>query len=323
MNSQLKSHPWMRTVLLAAGVYNLAWGTFTVLAPQTSLGLLGLPSGAPVAQLWQCIGMIVGVYGIGYLIASRDVYRHWPITLVGFLGKVFGPIGFVFSINAGTLPTSVGWTIITNDLIWWLPFAAILWGAIRYHQSVNTAYDTPEADDPLSELRTNQGSILDELANRQPQLIMFLRHAGCTFCREALSDLSRQRAEIEASGCGIVLVHMGDNDRDAAFFDKYSMGDVPRIADPNCRLYRLFGLYLGSFSELLGPRVWLRGFMAAVLKGHGVGRLQGNGFQMPGAYIYHCGQIHGGFQHTLASDRPDYAELAERFGESPVATATV
>ncbi|MDA0920333.1 MAG: SelL-related redox protein [Planctomycetota bacterium] len=188
---------------------------------------------------------------------------------------------------------------------------------------MNTAYDTPEADDPLSELRTNQGSILDELANRQPQLIMFLRHAGCTFCREALSDLSRQRAEIEASGCGIVLVHMGDNDRDAAFFDKYSMGDVPRIADPNCRLYRLFGLYLGSFSELLGPRVWLRGFMAAVLKGHGVGRLQGNGFQMPGAYIYHCGQIHGGFQHTLASDRPDYAELAERFGESPVATATV
>ncbi len=42
MNSQLKSRPWMRTVLLAAGVYNLVWGAFTVLAPQTSLNLLGL-----------------------------------------------------------------------------------------------------------------------------------------------------------------------------------------------------------------------------------------------------------------------------------------
>lgn len=321
MTSNLNPQPWMRKVLLAAGAYNVAWGAFTVLAPGMSLGWLGLSSEPPIAQLWQCIGMIVGVYGVGYLIAARDPYRHWPITLVGLLGKVFGPIGFVVSVVAGTLPASVGWTLITNDLIWWFPFAAILWGAIRYHQSVNTAYDTPEADDPLSELRTNQGDILDELANQRPQLVMFLRHAGCTFCREALGDLSRQRSEIEASGCGIVLIHMGDNDRDAAFFEKYSMGDLPRIADPDCRLYRLFGLDLGSFTELFGLRVWLRGFIAGVLNGHGVGRLQGNGFQMPGAYIYHCGQILGGFQHAQASDRPDYAELAERFGESRVPVA--
>lgn len=322
MNSNLKFRPWMQTALLAAGVYNIAWGALTVLAPAASLSWLGLNAQPPIAQFWQCIGMIVGVYGVGYLIASRDPYRHWPITLVGLIGKVFGPIGFVFSVVAGTLPVSVGWTIITNDLIWWFPFAAILWGAIRYHQSVNTAYDTPEADDPLSELRTNQGDILDELANQRPQLVMFLRHAGCTFCREALGDLSRQRVEIEASGCGIVLVHMGDNDRDASFFDKYSMSDVPRIADPTCRLYRLFGLDLGSFSELLGLRVWLRGFIAGVLNGHGVGRLRGNGFQMPGAYIYHCGQILGGVQHAQASDRPNYAELAERFGESRVPVAS-
>ncbi|MBM80576.1 MAG: hypothetical protein CMJ78_08285 [Planctomycetaceae bacterium] len=322
MNSNLKPRPWMRTVLLAAGAYNVAWGAFTVLAPGMSLGWLGLSSQPPIAQLWQCIGMIVGVYGVGYLIAARDPYRHWPITLVGLLGKVFGPIGFLFSLVTGTLPASVGWTLITNDLIWWFPFAAILWGAVRYQQSVNTAYDMPEADDPLSELRTNHGNILDELANRQPQLVMFLRHAGCTFCREALADLARQRSEIEASGCGIVLVHMGDNDRDASFFDQYGLGDVPRIADPGCRLYRLFGLDLGSFTELLGPRVWLRGFTAAVLNGHGVGRLRGNGFQMPGAYIYHCGQILGGYQHSQASDRPDYAELAERFGASHLSVST-
>jgi peroxiredoxin len=318
MNSNLKPRPWMRTILLAAGVYNLVWGAFTVLAPQTSLNLLGLTSEAPVAQLWQCIGMIVGVYGIGYLIAARDAYRHWPITLVGLLGKVSGPIGFVFSISAATLPASVGWTIITNDLIWWFPFAAILWGAIRYHQSVNTAYDTPEADDPVRELSTNNGDTLNDLSIQQPQLVLFLRHAGCTFCREALADLSQQRSAIEASGCGIVLIHMGDNDRDANFFEKYGLGDIPRIADPSCRLYRQFGLDLGSFTELLGPRVWLRGLIAAVLNGHGVGRLQGNGFQMAGAYIYECSRILGGIQHERTSHRPNYAELAERFGPSGV-----
>lgn len=323
MNSRLKARPWMRGVLLAAGVYNIVWGTFTVLAPQVSLRWLGLTSEPPVAQLWQCIGMIVGVYGIGYLIASRDVYQHWAITLVGLLGKVFGPIGFVFSFAAGTQPASVGWTIITNDLVWWFPFATILWGAVRYHQSVNTAYGMPEADDPVRELRTNQGGSLDDLAIQQPQLVLFLRHAGCTFCREALDDLSQQRAAIEESGCGIVLVHMGDNNRDADVFDKYSLGDVPRIADPECRLYRQFGLDLGTFPELLGPRVWMRGLAAGVLNGHGIGRLQGNGFQMPGAYIYHCAQIRGGVQHEEASDRPNYAELAEKFGPARVAAAAV
>lgn len=323
MKSNLKPRPWMRAVLLAAGVYNLAWGTFTVLAPQSSLSWLGLTPEPPVAQLWQCIGMIVGVYGIGYLIASRDVYRHWTITLVGLLGKVFGPIGFAYSLAAGTLPVSVTWTIITNDLVWWFPFAAILWGAVRYHQSVNTAHGLPEADDPVRELRTDAGESLDDLAIQQPQLVLFLRHAGCTFCREALDDLSQQRAAIEASGCGIVLVHMGDNDRDADVFDKYSLGDVTRIADPECRLYRQFGLNLGTFPELLGPRVWLRGLAAGVLNGHGIGRLQGNGFQMPGAYIYHRAQIRGGVQHEQASDRPNYAELAEQFGHARVAAAAV
>ena len=38
--------------------------------------------------------MIVGVYGIGYAIASTDPLRHWPIVLVNSLGKIFGPIGF-------------------------------------------------------------------------------------------------------------------------------------------------------------------------------------------------------------------------------------
>lgn len=54
---------------------------------------------------------------------------------------------------------------------------------------------------------------------------------------------------------------------------------------------------------------------------HGVGGLRGNGYQIPGAYIDHCGQIVGCFQHAQSSDRPDYAELAERFGAARVADA--
>jgi hypothetical protein len=73
--------------------------------------------------------MIVGVYGIGYAIAASNPLRHWPIVLLGLLGKIFGPIGFVWAASHGELPWIAGLTILTNDVIWWLPFALILQGA--------------------------------------------------------------------------------------------------------------------------------------------------------------------------------------------------
>ena len=115
----------MCIVLRAAAVYNLAWGAVVVLFPLAPFRWAGMdPPNYP--ELWQCIGMIVGVYGVGYWIAATDPRRHWPIVLVGLLGKIFGPIGFVSAAARGTLPWVAGWTIVTNDLIWWFPFLSIL-----------------------------------------------------------------------------------------------------------------------------------------------------------------------------------------------------
>jgi len=129
----------MKVVLLLAGVYNLVWGGIVVLAPGWSFGVLGVDPDALDAMtlaIWQCVGMIVGVYGIGYLVAARDPIRHWPIVLVGFLGKIFGPIGFAKAVFVDEIfPLRFGWTIVTNDLIWWIPFAMILVCAWRHHQS--------------------------------------------------------------------------------------------------------------------------------------------------------------------------------------------
>ena len=311
MNVNYEARPWMKRVLIAAGLYNLIWGLLAVFLPEMMLRLLGITAAPVVTQFWQCIGMIVGVYGVGYIIASRDPFRHWVITFVGLLGKVFGPIGFVAAATDGSLPVTMGWTILTNDLIWWVPFAMILWGAVRFRHTLGSAYEMPEADAPLHDLKANTGERLDDLANSAPQLVLFLRHAGCTFCREALSDLSQQRKRIEESGWGIVIVHLGrESEEDKRFFQQYGLDDLPRFSDPACRLYRQFGLDLGGFSQLFGLRVWLRGLIAGVLNGHGIGAARGNSFQMPGVYLYHRGQILGGYRHNTASDRPDYLALA-------------
>jgi len=182
------------------------------------------------------------------------------------------------------------------------------------HSSETGVPDADPGGNPARELKSQRGQSLDDLADTRPQLVVFLRHAGCTFCREALSDVQQQRAQIEASGCGIVLVHpsvtQADADAMQALINRYSLGDLPCIIDPECRLYQRFGLQRGRLPQLLGLRVLIRGFFTALVSGHGFGRVRSNVRQMPGAYLYFHGKVLNGFQHARASDRPDYAQLA-------------
>lgn len=120
----------MKPVLLAAAAYNVLWGGFVVLFPAQIFRWLGMEQ-PNYPELWQCVGMVVGVYGVGYGIAAFDPMRHWPIVLVGFLGKLFGPIGLLLAAVQGRLPWCFGLLNVTNDLIWLLPFALILLSAYR------------------------------------------------------------------------------------------------------------------------------------------------------------------------------------------------
>jgi hypothetical protein len=49
------------------------------------------------------------------------------------LGKIFGPIGFAKALYDGVFPPLFGLTILTNDLLWWVPFSLILLDALRHH----------------------------------------------------------------------------------------------------------------------------------------------------------------------------------------------
>jgi hypothetical protein len=122
--------PWMAGVLWTAAIYNLAWGGFVILFPDLPFRWAGLEL-PNYPEIWQCVGMVVGVYGVGYAIAAGNPMRHWPIVLVGLLGKLLGPIGFLNAAERGRLPWRAGWINIFNDLIWWVPFFMILQAAYR------------------------------------------------------------------------------------------------------------------------------------------------------------------------------------------------
>jgi len=114
-----------KITLTVAAVYNIAFGAWAVLFPSSAFELAGLDQ-PNYPEIWQCVGMIVGVYGIGYAIAARDPIRHWPIVLVGLLGKILGPIGFLAAVLQDRVPIEAGLIIVTNDLIWWPGFTLAL-----------------------------------------------------------------------------------------------------------------------------------------------------------------------------------------------------
>ena len=85
--------------------------------------------------------------------------------------------------------------------------------------------------DTLETAVTQRGENLAELSEVAPVLLVFLRHAGCTFCRETLGDIARSRSAIEATGARIVLVHMGDSEAVGKLLRKYGLRDIDRIVD--------------------------------------------------------------------------------------------
>lgn len=307
MTEPQQAPSWARWTLVAAAAYNLLWGAFVVLAPNALFTLFDMPVPSHPG-IWQCVGMIVGVYGVGYACAALSPYRHWPIVLVGLLGKILGPIGFVQAAWTGQFPWRFGWTILTNDLVWWLPFLLILRGA--WSSFLAEAGPVLSPAEGMAQARTQSGDCLAALSRDRLLLVVFLRHLGCTFCRETVQDVAEQRDRLEAEGVLPVFVHQGDDGAAAALLAEHGLEGAARIQDPERSLYRAFSLQRGRLAALFGPRVWWRGFVAGVLHGHGVGKLDGDGFQMGGVFLVKDAVILRSFRHRSAADRPDYRDLA-------------
>lgn len=161
----------------------------------------------------------------------------------------------------------------------------------------------------LAQARTNTGQTLLELSRDRRLMLVFLRHTGCPFCREAMADLHRAQSEIERDA-RLVLVHQAPEDAEnEEFFRGAGLGDVPRVSDPGRDLYRAMGLERGSLWAVFGPYVWLRSIQA-MLSGRRLGRMIGDVFQMPGVFVIENGRVVGAYRHRSQADRPDYRALA-------------
>ncbi|MEQ9090118.1 MAG: hypothetical protein RIE52_03465 [Balneola sp.] len=114
-----------RATFICAGVYNLIWGLYSAIDPQWFFRISGLPL-LNHPEIFACLGMVIGLYGILYFEVARNPESSFLIALIGFIGKVLGPLGWLYLFLTNTWPLKSILLILTNDLIWWIPFLMYL-----------------------------------------------------------------------------------------------------------------------------------------------------------------------------------------------------
>ena len=125
---------WHQIVFTLAGLYNIGWGIFSALDPQWLFRFAGMPL-SPYPEIFACLAMVVGLYGVIYLEVARVPERGWLLAAVGLVGKVLGPLGLARLILTGAWPPASLVLCLTNDFIWWIPFALYLrdaWPLFRH-----------------------------------------------------------------------------------------------------------------------------------------------------------------------------------------------
>ncbi|MBM3964695.1 MAG: redoxin domain-containing protein [Planctomycetes bacterium] len=300
---------WPKYALRLAAIHNWLWGTWVILRPNQLFDLMGMDR-PNHPWIWQSVGMLVAVFGIGYWLAASDFRRHWPIVLMGLIGKMLGPVGFFQSAITGQVPWSLGPLLLIQDIPWWFPLGSMLYMTFRDHSDPKSRTEngslteltdwTLEQANALA-IATN-GKSIAEMSAQQDVLLVFLRHAGCTFCRETLDELRSTRSTWSGLGMLPVVVHMGSDEESRGMMQRFDLADLPTISDPDCRLFRAYQLPRGSISQLFGWNVWVRGFIVAIVKGYGFGKIRGDGFQLSGAFLVRHGKIIKGNPSKDAAD---------------------
>jgi len=303
---QLAGFGW---IIRSAGIYFLLIGMAWTFMPHQVFGFFHAePPGSPL--LWNWIGLIIASYGIGLLLGSSRPSANWVILLMGFLAMLSTVLLTLGPTLSGAVAPGLGWVVIISNIVWLTPFAIML--SILASEPVGEHSRAPVSSNINFEAYKDQyGISLAAFSQQQPVLIVLLRQLGCPFARETLAELAQLRRQLEDAGVKLALIHTASDEEAASVFSKYHLQDVFRVTDPDASLYRAMGLGKASVAQMYGPGMWSRIFQASVSEGHGFGKIMGDRFQMPGAFLVSQGAVIGGYRHKRISDQPDYESLIQ------------
>lgn len=123
-----------RITFIIAGLYNILWGLWVSIDPTWLFRFAEMPI-PTYPEIFVCVGMIVGLYGVVYLEIARRPEKGFVLALVGFVGKILGPLGIFYYMYIGKWTFSAIIMNVTNDFIWLIPFAIYLWDSFPFFKN--------------------------------------------------------------------------------------------------------------------------------------------------------------------------------------------
>lgn len=115
---------------------------------------------------------------------------------------------------------------------------------------------------------------VSELWSKGPAALGFVRHFGCIFCHEQVSELVRALPEIERAGARVAVIGNGNPIHALGFASRTGMDAKNVFTDPGRLAYRALGMRhgvggLGGLRSTMasGLRAWRSGYRQESLQG--------------------------------------------------------
>lgn len=155
---------------------------------------------------------------------------------------------------------------------------------------------------PVRGVNLGAGSFGDQLA-AAGTLVVFLRHFGCTFCREMIDDVrdaARQRPDFPA----VLFVFRGEpHHARERFAQRWPEARV--VTDADGSLYDAFAVRYGGLWKMAGPAVF-GAFFRALRKGHFIGWATPDPLRHPGVFLIEHGRVTWKHEFAHVGDHPDF-----------------
>jgi peroxiredoxin len=159
-----------------------------------------------------------------------------------------------------------------------------VFGTAREREETRPPSDASGLADLIAEDWLGRDVRLGDLWADGPALLLFVRHWGCTFCRDQAVRLDRDRDAFTAAGVRPVVIGQGTPEAAARFRADHDIG-VELLVDPGRGAFRAAGTKVGTMGELMGPRQMARALARSLRSGVHQGRTVGHPAQLGGSLL--------------------------------------
>ena len=154
---------------------------------------------------------------------------------------------------------------------------------------------------------------LSTLWEKNPALLIFVRHFGWLICRQQVAELGASSVKFENKGISLIVIGSGESGDLRPFKEATGYQGI-MLTDPGRKTYQLLN-FKDGITNVIGLKSFAAGF-SALKSGQVPGAMKGSALQLGGAIVITPDKmVPYYYQSQYAGDHPPISELLEAVAE--------